>query len=302
MTIPYAFTRVMEGKEPFLDKNSRSPKEQAQFLLKSGHMKGKYLGACLDSSRWGSATDVMYEMPVTGLIHFVQNWMRQNKKNFTKLWHERKIEDLYKKFELPFVDNKKCTVEKHAGTVMDHAGNLRCAYTTKKLLKPSFMYSYVEERNKHGVPTKIEFDERDPTYNLPSEEYNDTEIPVSLLKENEAMLKEQKEFEEEIPSVEVSDTCYAIISESKNKLSLETILKRLNLNRSTITERCGIAGPCMRLDEVPEGDRQFYDDLICIGHERPNNQTVFPFDGWDLALYVQKWYEQKPGDSPWFEK
>ncbi len=47
---------------------SRSPREQSQFLLQGNTMQSRYLGACLDSCRWGSETTVMYEMNVKEMI------------------------------------------------------------------------------------------------------------------------------------------------------------------------------------------------------------------------------------------
>ena len=120
MGIPYAFVRALKGEKPYLDKESRLPKQQAEFLVQEGNMRGKYLGVCLDSCRWGSQTTVMYEMDINGLIGFIENWMHQNAGNFQDLWHERQINELYKTFELPFIRNETCSVDSnHNDVILD---------------------------------------------------------------------------------------------------------------------------------------------------------------------------------------
>src|SRR5437667_3452521 len=120
MPIPYAFIKVMNKEDPFLDRNGRSPKEQAKYLMKNENMKGLYLGACLDSIRWGGEISVMYEFSVSGLVDFIDNWMKQNQGSFEKLFHEKKIDELYKEFKLPYIEKEKCTREEsHRGKIKD---------------------------------------------------------------------------------------------------------------------------------------------------------------------------------------
>jgi len=193
-----------------------------------GNMKGQYLGRCLDSCRWGSQTTVMYEMTVRDMISFIENWMHQNDENFQDLWHERTIEELFEKFELPHIHHENCPVkEYHIGTIEDLGRRIRCSYKLK---------------------------------------------PITNL-----------------------NVCYAILSDKQRILSLETVLNRLNLRpkfkRVYINPELGINEP-----------RDLMSESNSV-HMEPNDKVEFPFDGWDLAFYVQKWYEQLPnGTAPVFEK
>jgi len=296
MAMPYAFLRMMEGKKIDLDKSKRSPKEQTEFLMQ-GRMAGKYLGACLDSCRWGSCTTVMYEMGVKGMIDFIQNWMRQNKENFQHLWHEKKIEELYTKFELPFIHHETCPrYKEHKGAITDFGGRLRCAHESEQKFKPSFVEYYdffdklsgMKRRNFHETGPDVPFSEDGFKYDVDQKHYE----------------RELEIFEKEEPTFLVNDVCYAIISEKGRILPLETILKRLNLSPETVKVYCNTLGPCKRLDELSREDRDDLMELrLCQGHIQPHNKTEFPFDGWDLAFYVQKWYQQLPeGKVPLFEK
>ena len=57
--------------------SSLDPKEQLTYLLE-GNMQGEYLGACLDSCRWAGRDSIMYEMNISELVDFIDNWMGQN--------------------------------------------------------------------------------------------------------------------------------------------------------------------------------------------------------------------------------
>ncbi len=244
MTISYAFVKVMQGQEPYLDSSGRMPKEQARFLKHTGNMREKYLGACLDSCRWGSITTIMYDMNIKEMVSFIQNWINQNPKNFQSLWHEHAIEDLYTKFELPFINHKTCPKNKeHTRTIKDLGGKLRCAHKVEI----------------NSVPKKQDF-------------------------------------------------CYTILSDIETILSLETILRRLNLNPEFQTVYCGgypySIEPCKKLHKLNAEERERYSLFHrCMGHTELTNQIEFPFDGWTLAFYAKKWYEQLPnGQAPLFEK
>lgn len=267
--LPYALVKVLKGEEPFLKHENRLPKEQAEFLMDDNHMEGKYLGECLDSCRWGSITTVMWEMTVREMIDFVKNWMRQNHDNFQNLWHERKIEELYTKFELPYVHSDKCIVgSEHSRTVYDNGGRLRCAYAVWSV-----------ERAK-PLKSVIESDEEE-------EDVDDAE---------------DEDDAEEV--VEVHNACYSVISEKGLVLPLETVIKRLMLNPKIERDVCNdwVYSGCKRIDELPEEDREYRcETLVCPGHDRPTNKLEFPFDGWDLAFYVQKWWEQAQDKAPWYE-
>ena len=105
MTMPDVLSRIYETKPPYIRSEKKLPKEQTEHLMKNQNMKGLYLGACLDSCRWGSATTVMYEMSERGLVEFIQNWMQQNKENFTQLFHENRSSEIC---SLPHINDTKC--------------------------------------------------------------------------------------------------------------------------------------------------------------------------------------------------
>lgn len=306
MAIPYEFIRVLEGKQPFFDESKRSPKEQAKYLLKNGNMNGMYLGACLDSCRWGSQTTVLYEMNITEMISFIRGWMRQNKDNFQNLWHERRIDELYKRFELPYINHESCHSNKeHTKTIRDCGGKLRCAQFEIKKFKPSFVVSYSTFDENAKLERVVCF-EKEPQNPIHDDAYN--KKTGKLLKAYEddfnEYQKELEQFENEDKSFVVNDYCYSIISDKGNTLSLETILKRLTITPETMRIHCpGLKCTFKRLKQMSKEERWLYGG-ICFGHDEPTNNLEFEFmDGWNLASYTQKWYEQLPhGKSPWFDK
>jgi hypothetical protein len=306
MGIPYAFLKAMKGEEPYMIKSNRLPKEQAEFLMKKSNMKGKYLGACMDSCRWGSPTTVMYETNVKGMIDFIRTWMQQNEGNFKNLWHEKQIEESYTKFELPFIHHETCPRDKeHKGVVRDLGERLRCAHKSEQRLKPSFAESWNSFDELSGMEQRqfYENEPRDPT----PEDIEDEETGEMLSVNNEeyeAYLQEADLFEHEEPIFLVNDACYAIISDKGRIMPLETIIKRLNLRPESETVYCDMSGPCKRVKELSKEEQEEHDLLgICRGHYQPHNKIEFPFDGWDLAFYAQKWYQQLPeGKALVFEK
>ena len=303
MGLPYTFIRVFQGQEPNTldsdrDKSDRAPKDQAKFLMQGNNMKGELLGECLDSARWGGQRTVMYEMDVHGMIGFIQNWVKQNK-NFQRLWHEREISELYSKFELPYTKHDICPSDKeHKAKTNDLEGRLRCIQVDEQKLRPSFVVSY--ETNGKRV-----YFEDPPSDPRPDDWDENPEDEKYFKKLYNFYLARLKKFEKEEPTFIIRRKCNAIISDEGVVLPLETILIRLCLD-PMVTRHCydGFQG-CTpkRLAEMPEEEREFYSGRIpCSGHYEANDHLEFPFDGWDLAFYVQKWYEQVPnGKAPWFE-
>ncbi|MDP3734337.1 MAG: hypothetical protein Q8R37_03840 [Nanoarchaeota archaeon] len=249
MPIPYDLIRHFEGKKPLLERDSRSVEEQTDYLLQSGKMAGIPLGACLDSCRWGSKTTTVYEMSVQGIVSFIQNWMAQNPDNYQQLFHERPLEEIYTKLELPRIKHEKCPRdEKHQGTVTDFEEKKRCTFRKKRHFRPSFMESYKE------------FDE---LAQLERKHYYERDFTTS--REKRIYLQEKDQM------TEITDHCYAILSDKDVILSLETVLRRLNL--------------------YPETNVKVFKDTP----PKPTNKYQFAGDGWDVAAYTQKWYEQLPG-------
>lgn len=285
-------SNALDIKKNILDSEGRPPKQQAEFLLQDSNMNGKYLGACLDSCRWGSYTTVMYEMSIMDMINFVQIWMKQNESNFKNLFYAKGMQQ---RIELPFINHDVCPRtksedKKHNGAVRDLMGRLRCANKSERRLKPSFLveYDYFDEFS--GMK-KWEFYE-----NAPSDE-DEEELEL---------------FNQEEPSCIVTDDCYAILSDKGIVLSLEEILRRLNLrpeflkvycpipkNRKTIV---GIDRECI-LEKIAamnrEEKREYELSGLCPGHQERNDKIEFHFDGWTLANYVRKWWEQLSEKVPW---
>lgn len=302
--IIYPFIKVISGKgSPNLKElENISVKDSMKYLLKSGNMKGKYLGACLDSCRWGSMTTVAWEMDIRSLMNFIGKWRRENNDN-ELLYHEMSIDELYKKFELPYINHEKCSRdENHKEAFRDGAGRLRCGHRIVEKHKPNFLREYnagFDELSQMEVTSFYEDSPQDPSYEGDEKwEYPEPEFSNYL--------KKLERYESEEQTEEVVDVCYAILSDKNLPLSFETILERLNLSSRTKTVYCNddYFSRCRRLDELDESDREIYKlRENCPGHEEINKFTEFPFDGWDLAYYLLRWKQQKNifGTEPkWF--
>lgn len=309
----YPVMKVISGKgNPNLKElKNISVKDSMRYLLKPGSMKGKYLGACLDSCRWGSMTTVAWEMDVRSLMNFIRKWRRENNDN-EELYHEAPIDELYKKFELPYINHDKCPRNKnHKETFKDSLGRLRCGHRTVEEYKPNFLREYCagfDELSQMKTKGFYEDSPQDQSYEG-DEGWECPEPEVSNY------LNKLERYESEEPTEEVVDVCYTIMSDKNLHLSFETILERLNLAPRTKTVYCGthylesgvyldIMSSCNRLDELDESDKQIYElTETCPGHEEINKFTEFPFDGWDLAYYLLRWKQQKNifGKEPkWF--
>jgi len=133
-----------------IDTESRTVKAQTYHLL-AGHMTGQYLGACLNSCRWGGETTIQYELGVKELVQFIDSWIKQNPENFQELWCLDRGEIV----QLPYVHHDRCPEEKkynsfgkriHEHTIKDYGGRLRCA---------EFHYHYDNEEIKKDKPKPI---------------------------------------------------------------------------------------------------------------------------------------------------
>lgn len=287
------FDKWMDPKfKFFVNREPCGTKGRADFLMKRDNMKNEYLGACLDYIRWGGKTTVMYEFGTKGLISFIQHWMKLNKNNL--IWADKLPSA---NFVLPYIKHDKCPRNsEHAGLVDDLGGRIRCAHKSQeKKLKPSFVSSYTtfDALSNVEITRYYEIEPESPSCD------EDGNFLCSK-KELEAYEKKMEEFEDEKPTFIVEDVCYAILSDEKSILSLEKVLDRLNLEPKYKTVYCGDRlGYCQRIDELNEWQREF---AFCPGHREENNRTVHGFDGWALAWYIQKWYEQVPnGKAPVFE-
>ena len=300
MAIPYAFEKVLKREEPSLKIHGKSPKDRMNWLMQSGNMTGKYLGACLDACRWGSPTTVMWEADIRGLMKFIDNWREQNQDN-EKLYHEVKLKKYWKKFELPHIHYKKCPGDvEHKGNFIDRTGIVRCAHVSRYKKKEGFIYSSAGF-DKLSKATRIRFFESKPSD--PSYEDDDGNIERSEPEYSQFLF--DMEMYEKAGLEEIIDPCYAIISDKDTILPFEAVLKRLNLAKESITFYCDGArglGKCKRLDELSSRKRQDAEIFdTCYGHLELVNEVIFPFDGWTLAHYMQKWKQQvSNGKAPWF--
>lgn len=285
MGVPYSFIRVLERKEPYLKAAGKNSEEKARYLMADGHMKGLYLGECLDCWRWGSQSSIAYPVSVEFLIGFIKDWMGQNPKNFRDLYHERRIEELYKKFELPEIEHDKCPRdEKHKGRFTDLGGRVRCAHKSNaKVIKPSFTAEY-RAYDALSETEKIAYCEHPPITSFSREDLDE--------KEYKKYLKEVEAYQNEEPET-VGDVCGAILSERAVAFSLEKVLRREMINKKgTRNVFCTDElwdGLCKRRDEVEKSEWDL-DDGKCKGHDAPFLE--FGMDGWSIAFLVQRWHEQ----------
>jgi len=267
--------------------NREGIKERMNFLMQEEMMNDEFLGACLDYIRWGGQTTVMYELGTKGLVNFIQHWMNLNQDNL--LWND---ESPSENFRLPYIKHDKCPRdEKHKGTIRDLAGKVRCIHNSEKRLKPSFVrsFSYFDKDRQVHVEDYWEDVPRDT---LPDDTWDEnTGELLDFYKEDLEKYQEQMEkFEEEEPTFIVKDFCYAILSDESTILSLEEVLNRLNLEPRMKTVYCSGNG-CKRLEEFTKDERWLYEGGMCRRHTEENDRTIHPFDGWELAWYVQKWHE-----------
>ena len=249
-------------------------------------MKGLYLGACLDHCRWGSIGSVMYEVGVGGLVDFIRCWMQQNP-DTGNLWHHS---DPPHDLMLPHIHHDRCPRDskKHNGTIPDRTGRIRCSSVSSLKFRPDFVYHtpYFDEHSDMVRRRYLEDTPREPpefAWTSDGRLYPDFKLKY----DEETLLR----FRNQKPSFQVEDPCYAIISDMDSVLSLETVINRLDILPAYVRVYCNRPGECGRLDELSPEERE--DALLtCPGHVQPHDKTEFRFDGWHLAHYVRKWFEQ----------
>ena len=272
MSIPYSLVKVLSDEEdPGLDRKDRDIREQKKFLLNDENMTGKYLGAVLDSVRWGGQTSVAYPMDVKELTGFIESWMEQNEDNFEELFHQESVEELYEKLELPKREYEKCPrKDSHKGTTTDLHGRVRCTETIERKVKPNF-HDKFEGFDELSETEKTEYLELIPHDPIPSDirETIERRGPGAVSEHWKDIYEGEeerirREYEEEDEKVMERDMCMAIISEQGYIMPLEKVVERLDVSS--------------RLS----GNRNY------IEH---------PFDGWTLASLTEKWYNQLPGEE-----
>jgi len=249
----------------FPDSISRGgPLAEMSYLMEDGNMEGKYLGQCLDSSRWGGMTTIMYEVNPFTMIDFIKNWMEQNKDDLKFHYDEP-----WPEFELPYVDYDVCPRNsKHSLRARGFDGTMRCIEEEDKELKKDFLL------------TGIDFDH--------------------LSKSRGRYYREQGMFDEEeyeeyinaTDMVTVRERCGAILSDKEATLSLLDIIDRHNV----FGGRRAICKPYCKDEWMID---LYGEKHNCFGHYPVKDYLIFPFDGWYLGRNVEYWYNQEPvGTAP----
>lgn len=281
-------TSCTDTKHPYYGEVSELPLEDTLgFFIGDNSFRMRFvsLGEALDFTSAGGMNYVLWNMGKKELVSFVKNWMDEQKPRIeykeipsseisgvSKLV-ERKREHsyLWNKFncdedvELPYIDEKRCSGEKHVETIRDGAGRLRCAHINKRMLRPSFIEVHVTQPGVSSDLGRRDYYEVKPLPSSIPENFEDGEEPVDIpLDEDpdyQAYLKEKEAYDSEEPTEVVVDSCYAIISDKGVNLSLESVLTRLCIDNSFMVN--------------------------------DNKTSVYPFTGFTLANYVKAWHNQK---------
>jgi len=287
--------RLVRKKDSLEEKlKNKSSKESFNYFMEPGNMRGEYLGACLDNCRLGSMTSVAWETDIRGLMKFIEKWRKENNDD-ENLYHEIPIDELYNRFELPYINHDECPRDKkHKDTFKDSLGRLRCGHKTIKMIRPSFMVSYNSGTDEFSQMETKEYYEEEPSD--PSYEDNEGEIdcPEEMW---EKYLLDVEKWEDEKPTEKVVDVCYAILSDKNVIMPFETALERMNLSLRFKTTYWDSSNYLYC--------RKDSSAVFCQGHKEPSKFIEFPFDGWDMAYYLLRWKQQKEifGKEPqWFAK
>ncbi|MFQ6010205.1 MAG: hypothetical protein ACE5J7_03750 [Candidatus Aenigmatarchaeota archaeon] len=252
--------------------------------MKKNRMKGLFLGQCLDDIRWGSLTTVMYEMAPREMITFIQEWAKQNPEIDRKYHH---FED--NNLELPYKNHKKCPIdENHVGRVMDLDGRIRCDSSVtksarKRLISVIPAYEDKAEIVKLDILEHSDGLDYGPPLDPSEEDMKCYEKDWEKWKQKEKSWCRRNNIGWN-EKVDYTETCYAIISDGGAVMSMEEMLKRLNVceGRYKYYDKPGKC-PCF------EGEFPY---MHCIGHRIMHEKLVFPFSGWTLAMYVESWAKQ----------
>ncbi len=287
-----------------LESSGRTIRQQTDFLL-DGNMKGKPLSICLDSSRWGGQTTVLYEMSVADIVSFVENWMRQNGEDFQNLFLEKEDLKYYRNTKFPYVHHKTCPAgNMHTGMIKDLNGVIRCAHIKEQKLKPSFV-DYFDSTDANSQMRRRKYFHKEPRDPVPDYAFDSEtrELDPSWKGEYEEYEKALKKFNDEEETLVVKDRCFAILSDKRTALPLETAVRRLNLAPEYFTAYCPHYECTEKmLLQMPEEERSLWNGA-CKGHMVPTGETVFDFDGYYLASVVKKWFNQSPaGTAPLYEE
>jgi hypothetical protein len=294
MGLSYAFVKVWAGEGDGCVEGARnlSPKDSIDYLMQPGVMRGEFLGACLDSCRIGTMTTCRWPTDVYGFMKLIDRWKEENGDD-PALYHEKSIDEIYNKFELPWINHDSCPRDgKHLGTFCDLAGRIRCAHKTVEKIKPNFEWRGGPYWDFHAQMDRFDYSNNEP--NEPGGDCGDEDYDVYL--------EEMRKFNG-AEEVDVVDVCYSVIKDTDSPLALETILRRLNILPEKKTVYCdgNMMGACKRLDELSQKDRDWWGDLDwCHGHLDKLEAVEFTFDGWMMAHYLEKWRGQ--GDAPWFSR
>jgi hypothetical protein len=261
----------------------KDSKERYKFFTKEDAKRMKFvsLGEALDFISYGGGNFVGYPFGTKDMTAFIKKWIEKQEPRIDyervekgKGWYTyketgREYFYLWNKFpqqsetpELPRINYKSCPIsEEHNSFVIDMGGRLRCSHKKSDKINPDFTRIFVED----GLGTSMKrynFQENEPEEPTAYDEDNDETYSDIDSPEYAKYLNNKGKFDRG-KSVELIDTCYAIIREPKKLyLPLETILDRIN----------------------------------CSGDDK---STIHPFPGFMLANYAQAWWEQQGDKKYW---
>lgn len=272
--------------------SNMEPKDRISFFTgaNSVRMKQVSLGEALDFICAGAAMNAVYwAQDSKGLANFIGEWMNAQDAKECRAYHKNvpdpKIKGVYSRVEtkrlynllwnrfdrdydeeLPHIDYKECPRDSSHKGILTQGNIVRCSHVGEQFFKPSFIYDDSLFLDEHTGLWRPSFYEREPNPNEGLPMHNDDEEDMSdelyevlygeQLRENQRL---EKLFRNEAATERVTDPCYAIISDKGSYLPLQTILDRLNINKSM----------------------------------RNDNGSLFPFSGFTVASFAKAWYNQE---------
>ncbi len=177
--------------------SSRLLLAQRDFLSLEREMNGLYLGACLESIRWGSETSVLYQLSAREMIHFVKAWQNQNEGEAKNRFIPTELEEAYRSLELPYREEGCPRDKDHKKRIKDISGRERCGEIKEVLTEGDGVIEVADLLSDQMRKKRFYEFGRDPAY-----------------------------FEKPVNQESWIDPCYALIVKPEEVLALETILER----------------------------------------------------------------------------
>lgn len=275
--------------------NNKSDEEAINFFTedKGKRMRFVSLGEAIDFISHGGGNFVYYPLNCKKMTKYIRTWMKAQrprieydkiplgensyrydikKKEYFYLWNRFDKENLIENEELPRINYEKCPRNgKHAKTIEDLGGRLRCAHTDMlKGYKEGFTEKVNLGADFFSATERYSFDENKPEDpSVYDDETDEEEEGVNYEQSDYIEYLIKKEAYDNSKELEIKDTCYSVIKEPSDLyLPLETILNRLNCRHT------------MNRDKA----------------------MILPFSGFTLANYVKAWWEQPGRKIVWKRK